>query len=149
MTKLIMEVGVFEKKMTESRLGMSFSLTRGRLLIHHATIIELGDPEYVRFLYNDGSKRMAIQCCEKIDRDCFRVPKTSPGERFQFEISSSPLLSILYKKCEWEIEQSYSVMGISYPEYRLVEFKLDEAKKIAADQFVDPENSEMLQVQRP
>lgn len=140
---------MIEQKMPENKLGMSFSITRGRLLIHHATIIELGDPDYIRFLYNDGSRRMAIQCCEKIDRDGFRVPKAAPGERFQFEISSSPLLSIIYKKCGWDIEQSYSVVGASYPEHRLVEFKLDEAKKIAADQFVDPENSQLLQVQMP
>lgn len=126
------------------KLGMSFSITRGRLLIYHATIIELGEPKYIRFLYNDDKRRVAVQCCEKIDKEGFRVPNVAPGERFQFEISGSPFLSIIYKKCGWDIEQSYTVLGNYYPEYRLVEFKLDEAKKIAASQFIDPENVEYI-----
>ena len=124
----------------ENRLGMSFSIMRGRLLIYHATIRALGDPDYIRFLYNDGKKRVAIQCCEQIDRDGFRVPKVTEGERFSFVINSSPFLSVIYKKCGWDIEQTYNVLGTSYPEYRLVEFRLDDAKKIAPGQFVDPEN---------
>ena len=125
---------------SENRLGMSFSLERGRLLIYHATVIELGAPDYIRFLYNDGRRRLAVQCCEKIDKEGHRVPKVAAGDRFQFEISSSPLLSVIYKKCEWDPSQTYSVFGASYPEHRLVEFRLDDALKIAASQFVDPEN---------
>ena len=128
----------------ENRLGMSFSITRGRLLVYHATIRELGEPGYIRFLYNDGKRRVAVQCCEKIDEEGFRVPKAYQGERFQFEINSSPWLSVIYKKCGWDIEQSYSVTGVSYPEHRLVEFRLDNAKKIAPAQFVDPENLDAM-----
>ena len=124
------------------KLGMSFSIARGRLLIYHATIIELGNPGYIRFLYNDDKRRVAVQCCEKNDKEGFRVPRVAVGERFQFEISGSPFLSVLYKKCGWDIEQSYTVLGRYYPEVRLVEFKLDDAKKIAASQFIDPENME-------
>ena len=127
-----------------NRLGMSFSLARGRLLIYHATIKELGDPDYIRFLYNDGKRRVAVQCCEKIDRDGFRVPKVEPGERFQFELSGSPFLTVIYKKCSWDDKQAYNVFGVHYPEHRLVEFRLDDARKIAANQFIDPENAEVL-----
>lgn len=123
---------------------MSFSLPRGRLLVYHATIRELGNPQYVRFLYNDGRRRIAVQCCEKIDKEGFRVPDTEAGDRFQFEISSSPLLSVIYKKCEWDIDQAYNVTGVSYPEHRLVEFRLDDARQIAASSFMDPENMEVL-----
>ena len=129
----------------EGRLGMSFSIARGRLLIYHATIKELGEPEYIRFLYDDGRRRVAVQCCEKIDRDAFRVPGVEPGERFQFELNGSPFLTVIYKKCKWDIDQTYSVFGVSYPEHRLVEFKLDDARKIADNQFIDPENAEVLE----
>lgn len=133
-----------ENSRPESRLGMSFSVIRGRLLIHHATIIELGEPEYIRFLYNDSKKRVAIQSCEKIDRDNFAVPKTVPGGRFQFELNSSSFLSIIYKKCGWRSDQTYVVYGTVYPEHRLVEFRLDDAKIISENQFVDPENLDGL-----
>ena len=125
---------------SDNKLGMSFSLSRGRLLVYHATIIELGNPDYVRFLYNDGKKRIAVQCCEKIDKEGFRVPAVDVGERFQFEITSSPLLSVIYKKCGWGAGRTYNVIGTSHPEHRLVEYKLEEAKEIAPNQFVDPEN---------
>ena len=134
-----------ENSRPESRLGMSFSVARGRLLIHHATIIELGEPEYIRFLYNDSRKRVAVQSCEKIDRDSFAVPKTVPGGRFQFELNSSPFLAIIYKKCGWKPGQSYVVYGTSYPEHHLVEFRLDDAREIAESQFVDPENADVMQ----
>lgn len=127
----------------DNRLGMSFSITRGRLLIYHATIKALGEPDYIRFLYNDSKRRVAIQCCEKIDKEGFRVPKVADGERFSFVISSSPFLSVIYKKCEWDIEQTYNVLGTAYPEHRLVEFCLDDAKQIAASQFIDPENADL------
>ena len=123
-----------------NNLGLSFSIGRGRLLIYHATIIKLGDPNYIRFLYNDSKRRIAVQCCEKIDREGFRVPKVVSGERFQFEINSSPLLSVIYKKCQWDIDKTYTVTGTPYPEHRLIEFRLDEARQIAASQFIDPEN---------
>lgn len=137
---------MYGEKGTEKNLGLSFSITRGRVLIYHATIRELGEPDYIRFLYDDGRKRVAVQCCEKIDREGFRVPKVQPGDRFQFEINSSPWLSVIYKKCEWDIEQTYTVNGTSYPEHRLVEFKLDDAIPIAANKFIDPENMDTLQM---
>jgi len=126
-----------------NRLGMSFSITRGRLLVYHATIMELGNPEYIRFLYNDGRKRFAVQCCEKIDKEGFRVPRIRSGEHFQFELRSGPLLSVIYKKCEWNIDKAYNVLGTAYPEHRLVEFKLDDAEIISSNQFMDPENAEV------
>ena len=129
-----------DNKRPVNGLGMSFSITRGRLMVYHATIRELGNPDYVRFLYNDGRKRFAIQCCEKIDKEGFRVPKVDPGERFQFDVRSAPLLSVIYKKCEWNIDKAYNVYGTSYPEHRLVEFRLDDARQISASQFIDPEN---------
>lgn len=128
----------------DGKLGMSFSIERGRLLVYHATILELGEPGYVRFLYNDGKRRLAIQCCEKIDKEGFRVPKVAAGGLFQFEISAEPLLSVIYKKCDWDPGKAYTVFGTSYPEHRLVEFRFDDAVMISADQFIDPENAGVL-----
>ena len=78
---------------------------------------------------------------EKIDSEGFRVPRVAAGGLFQFEISCGPLLSVIYKKCDWDIDKAYTVFGTSYPEHRLVEFRLDDAVMIAADQFIDPENA--------
>ena len=98
-----------------SRLGLSFNIRRGRMLIYHSTIIEIGEPEFIRFLFNNRDKKIAVQSCEAIDRDSFRVPKVIPGERFQFDITSSPFLSVVYKACHWSPDESYLVYGISHP----------------------------------
>lgn len=125
---------------TGIRLGLSFNIRRGRMLIYHSTIRAIGEPEYIRFLFNNKDKKIAVQSCEAIDRDSFRVPKVIPGERFQFDISSSPFLSVVYKACHWSLDESYLVYGVSHPEHRLVEFELKSAIQITPDQFVDPEN---------
>lgn len=123
----------------ESRLGLSLSLKRGRLLVHYATIKALGCPGYIRFLYNSRKKRIAIQICEEIDREAIRVLEKIEGERYQFDISSSPLLSVIYKHCGWATDQTFSVMGTFHEKYHLVEYDLLSAKVISSDQFYDPD----------
>ena len=128
---------------TEGRLGLSFSFRRGRLLVYYSTIRNLGMPEYVRFLLNSKEKRIAIQKCEEIDRDGIRVPKRGEIEKYQFEINSSPLLSVIYKKCNWDYEKSYLVSGEAFPKNNLIDFDLNTAVIIAQDQFVDPERDDL------
>lgn len=125
---------------TEIRLGLSFNIRRGRMLVYHSTIRAIGEPEYIRFLFNNRDKKIAVQSCEAIDRDSFRVPKYIPGEKFQFDITNSPFLSVLYKACHWDYDESYLVYGERYPMNHLVEFDLKTAIQITQDQFVDPEN---------
>lgn len=129
-----------DENKTDLRLGLSFNIRRGRMLVYHSTLRALGEPEYIRFLFNNRDKRIAVQSCEAIDRDSFRVPKYIPGERFQYDISSSPFLSVIYKACHWSINDSYLVYGERYSVNHLVDFDLKTAVQITQDQFVDPEN---------
>ena len=124
---------------TDVNLGLSFNIRRGRMLIYHSTLRALGEPEYIRFLFNNRDKRIAVQSCEAIDRDSFRVPKFIPGEKFQFDISSSPFLSVIYKACHWNYNESYLVYGERYMTNHLVDFDLKTAVQITQEQFVDPE----------
>mgnify|MGYP007070214089 CR=1 FL=1 len=129
-----------EDSRVNTDIGLSFNIRRGRLLIYHSTIRALGNPEYIRFLFNSKDKKVAVQSCEAIDRDSFRVPKPISGEKFQFDISSSPFLSVIYKACGWGLDESYLVYGKLYPNNRLADFELKTAIQIMPDQFVDPEN---------
>ena len=128
------------EKTTDSRLGLSFSIRRGRLLIYHSVIRALGEPEQIRFLLNSRERHIAVQSCEPIDQHSFRVPKVQDGERFQFDISSSPLLSVLYKQCGWDADKTYLVYGREFQKNHLVDFDLNTAEVISPDDFVDPEN---------
>ena len=64
------------------------------------------------------------------------------AEKFQFDIASSPLLSLIYRSCHWSFDKSYLVYGESYPKNHLVDYDLKEAAVISQDQFVDPEGQE-------
>lgn len=123
----------------ENRAGVSFSSRRGRLLIYHATIKALGNPSYIRFLVNSKEQHLAVQCCEEIDGNNFRVPQWREDEKMQFEISSVTFISILYKMCQWDQSKAYLVYGEPHPKYRLVDFDLKKAREIRPDQFTDPE----------
>ena len=124
----------------ENKAGVSFSIRRGRLLVYHATIKALDNPSYIRFLVNSNEQHLAVQCCEEIDGNHFRVPVPKEGEKYIFEISSVTFLSILYKMCKWDQAKTYMVYGEVHPKYRLVDFDLKNAREIRPDQFVDPEN---------
>ena len=93
-------------------------------------------------MFNSREKHLAVQACEQIDRDGVRVPKKGQTEKFQFEINSSPLLSVIYKACHWDFDKSYLVTGVSYHRNHLVDYDLKTAVVIAQDQFVDPEGLE-------
>ncbi len=119
--------------------GMSFSYRRARLLVFYSTIKALGYPEYIRILYNAKGRKLAIQCCAAIDRDSFKVPVKTTKE-YAFEITSLRFLSVIYKSCKWEENKTFNVKGIIVPEERLAEFRLDNAREISINQFVDPES---------
>ena len=124
----------------ENKAGLSFSLRRGRLLVYHATIKMLGEPNYIRFLLNAKENKLAVQCCEEIDGNNFRVPDYSVGSKYIFEISSVTFLSLIYKNCKWDDTKTYACYGTYHPKYRLVDFDLAQAREIRPEQFVDPEN---------
>ena len=119
--------------------GLSLSTRRDRIIIHHATILALGEPEYIRFLINQRDRKVAVQCCEQIDRNHILVPEAESGKEYRFEISSTCLISVVYKICGWDQGKTYVVYGKAHPKHRLVEFDLDTAQIIAADQFEEPE----------
>ncbi len=78
---------------------ISFSKRRGRTLIYHTVIRLLDEPKYIRFLFNSKDKKIAIQACEAIDRDSFKVPEYGlTDKKIQFDISSVSFLNIIYKR---------------------------------------------------
>ena len=120
--------------------GLSFSFKKGRTIIYRATIRELGKPEYVRFLLNKKNKTVAVQCCEAIDKDRFKVPEFTKKNKGQFEISSLNFLTMLYKLEGWDQTKNYHLHGYVVPKYRLILFYLDDAVQIGDEDFMDPES---------
>ena len=99
----------------------------GRIRIFHSTIKELGNPKYIRFLFNPAKKSLVVQSCKNKEPECFRVPKYNP-ENWDFTVHSSLMLKIIWKVCEWEEDKTYRSDGRYYAEYKLVEFDLNQAE---------------------
>lgn len=112
--------------MSNNLLGISFQLQSNRMYIFHSTIIALGEPKFIRLLFNPQKKRLAVQACAKRKPESFIVPRYEP-ETWAFPISSFPLSQMLSDCCAWDRNQTYRVFGELHKEYKLVEFDLTQA----------------------
>lgn len=106
--------------------GISLSMKRARILIYQATIKAIGEPDYIRFLFNPERKRLAIQACEYSETDSFRVPSNFGYDR-EFEITSTQMQKLIGKSCGWARDKTYRIFGVVHSEYALVEFDLEQA----------------------
>ena len=91
--------------------GVSLCKKAGRIRIFHSTIKRLGEPKYIRFLFNP---------------ECFYVPKCSEND-WNFVINSIPMLRIIWKVCKWDEGKSYRISGTYHAECNLVVFDLKQA----------------------
>lgn len=114
--------------------GISLCQKWGKIRIFHSTIVALGEPRYIRFLFNLEMKKLAVQACARKEAECFCVPKYNP-ENWEFKISSVPMLRMIWRTCEWNPENTYRLSGIHHPEYNLVEFDMKQARAQAAEDF--------------
>ena len=123
----------------EYRTGISFSMKRRRVLIYRSTLRSLSMPKNIRFLLNMKKQRVAVQACEAIDRDSFKVPEFPDGSKDQYEINSINFMNVLYRLAGWDRDKNYKIEGLVYPDNRLVEFQLEKAVLISDEEFRDPE----------
>lgn len=115
------------------RLGISFSLKRGRLLVYRSTLKSLGEPGFIRLLVNKKEKRIAVQSCEEIDKDSYHVPTYDNWE--QFEITSMKFINMIYKMASWDKQKTYRMYGYPVPRYHLVLFCLEDGREISDAEF--------------
>lgn len=54
--------------------GVSLCQKTGIIRIFRSTIKELGDPKYIRFLFNPEKRTLAVQATSRKEAECFRVP---------------------------------------------------------------------------
>lgn len=110
------------------KLGISFSLKHGRMFIHRTTLKAIGEPGYIRLLVNRKQKRIAVQSCEEIDNDAYKVPAYENW--LQFEVYSLKFLQMIYKMAGWDKEKTYRIYGYPVTDYRLVLFCLEDGREI-------------------
>ena len=121
-------------KTTVNITGVSLCQKKGIIRIFRSTIKELGDPRYIRFLFNPEKRTLAVQSVSRKEAECFRVPKYNP-ENWEFKISSVPMLRMIWKTCEGDAEKMYRLTGICHSEYNLVEFDMKQATRLTVEEF--------------
>ena len=107
--------------------GISLCQKWGKIRIFHSTIVALGEPKYIRFLFNPEKRGLVVQAYARKEAECFRVPKYNPKD-WDFKICSIQMLRIIWRVCEWNENDTYRIAGTHYPEYNLVEFNLNQAR---------------------
>lgn len=86
-------------KTTVNITGVSLCPQKGIIRIFRSTIKELGDPRYIRFLFNPDKRTLAVQSVSRKEAECFRVPKYNPKD-WDFKIYSIQMLRIIWRVCE-------------------------------------------------
>ncbi|MHB1454986.1 MAG: hypothetical protein ACYCYM_13665 [Saccharofermentanales bacterium] len=112
--------------------AITFSYRRGRTRIHKVTIEELGRPPHIRMLFNPVNNSLAVQGCEKKEKDTIRVPVNLFTPLGTFEISSMLFLESIRKRMGWIDSLTYHVSGHYDPATKLAVFNLNEYE-IASD----------------
>ena len=60
--------------------GISLCQKWGKIRIFHSTIVALGEPKYIRFLFNPEKRGLVVQACARKEAECFRM-RSLPGIR--------------------------------------------------------------------
>lgn len=76
--------------------GVSLCQKTGIIRIFRSTIKELGDPKYIRFLFNPEKRTLAVQATSRKEAECFRVPKYNSKD-WDFKICSVQMLRMIWK----------------------------------------------------
>ena len=116
------------KSSSEYIPGISFSLKWGKIRIYRSNLYRMGNPGYIRMLFDPKKKRFALQACGKI-KGSIRVPDRT-GEDWDFRVNSIGLLRMIWNITGWDDDYSYQIIGQYYTEQKLVEFDLTKAVKI-------------------
>lgn len=107
--------------------GISLCQKWGKIRIFHSTIVALGEPRYIRFLFNPDKKGLVVQACARKEAECFRVPKYNP-ENWEFKISSVPMLRMIWNTCNWDKEKTYRLTGMCHIEHVIINGVMEDVR---------------------
>lgn len=109
--------------------GISFNIESGRITIFKQTLVEMGYPEFFRFLFSPEEMIFGIEPCGIDDGGAHRFPDKMLREHY--DIKSKGLVRFVYDCCGWRTKLTYRIAGRRYaPDKCLVYFDLREAFEI-------------------
>ena len=114
--------------------GISFSWKGACVHIYQNTIKALGSPRYVRFLFDDQKKHLAVQVCSPQESGAIRV---SVEKRKINYISSLVMLRLVWKVCNWKKKDTLRCYGKIYEKNQVVDFDLNHVERITEEEFME------------
>lgn len=115
---------------------ISFYLIESKIHIFRKTLVEIGNPKFIRFRVHEDGKSMIMEAYHKKDFQSHRVPKKI-RENWQMELRSLPLCSLIKNRLDWKEGKSYRIPGKAYPGQQLAVFDLTKAIMIETSEKGD------------
>lgn len=117
---------------------ISFYLKANRIHIYIDVLRSLDSPSRVCFMIEGNGNTLLIVPHEKRDFISHAVPPEAYKGAGGLEVNSRKLCQIIARLHQWDLNRSYRVPGIVYPEKAVAIFKLAEAE------VIDRQETEML-----
>ena len=115
-------------------IGITFSWKGAGVYIYKKTIKALGSPRYVRFLFDDSKRHLAVQVCSPVESGAIRV---SAEKERNYYISSLVLLRLIWKVCNWKRKDTMRCYGTLYKRNQVVDFDLNHVERITDAEFME------------
>lgn len=112
---------------------ISIDLKKYRIRVHKESLHLIGDPKYIQFLVNIGSRLVAIRAVEKehVDLQTHSIDQTRMESESSLEIYSRPFIERLCKEFDcFDEGNSYRLTGTAVQSERIAVFPLDSLQKI-------------------
>lgn len=110
------------------RTSITLSWTNMRINIHKKTLKALGYPKYVRFLFNQKDRKMCIQATNFGDNNSISLPDYLNMK--SCELNSTNIILLIWALFGFEREKTYLLNGTFHRGYKIIEFDINEAKKL-------------------
>ena len=118
-------------------LGITFTLSKGRITIFKRTLEAIQFPEYYHFLFNTSENTFAIQACGMDDKGAHRL-RVDFDKKFRCEVNCKSLVQFVYQTYGWEVNCSYRIIGVPRLEQQLISFDLKAAVKTSKQLLKPP-----------
>lgn len=109
------------------KYGISFSWKHAGVYIYKNTLKALGNPEYVRFLFDEKKKHLALQVCMMQDSGSIKVSRNND---VYTEITSLIMLRLIWKMCNWDKKNTLRCFGKLYSKSQVVDFDLNDVELV-------------------
>lgn len=123
-----------EDNKNNKAFGLSFSWKGACVHIYKKTLKALGSPQFVRFLFDDQKKHLAVQVCLPQESGAIRVSMERDKVNY---ISSLVMLRLIWKVCNWEKKDTLRCFGTLYERNQVVDFDLNTVERITDEEFME------------